>query len=373
MSNDAQHILIISSWFPTASQPFLGNFVEHNAHLLASEFKVTVLHVEMGKSSTKIDVRTRKEGKLNLVRALFPEGGKLLNRLRKEKAFKAGLDKIEHVDLVIGHVALPLGWMFMKAARYFECPLIYVEHGSYFRPEKLKSISLYQRKILRKLSREAVETIAVSERLKTDMQRLLSKEISVIGNHVDSTFFQPTDKKHQKEKQFLHISTLDEQTKNPRGIVDACQLLAAETTDFHLTIVSDEDVSAIQTYALNCGLEHQISFLGPFSWQEIAAFYARADAFVLFSDYETFSIVLAEAYSTGTPVISTPVGIAPETSDSTTIIVEKRNIEALKDAMLTVVNENHDFDSTALISLGSKYSSTSILNQWKLILQKHGR
>lgn len=373
MSNDTQHILIISSWYPTASQPFLGNFVERHASLLATNFKITVLNIESGASSEKIEITHKEDGMLTIVRAKFREGGKIQNRLRKEMAFKSGLNSIENVDLVIGHIALPLGWVFLKAAKHFSCPLIYVEHGSYFRPEKLKSLSLYQRKIIKKLARVAVERVAVSDRLRLDMQKFLTQEISVIGNHVDAHLFKPTVKNTEKKKQFLHISTLDENTKNPKGIIDACQLLAAETKDFHLTIVSDEDASEIAQYAVKCGIEEHVSFLGPFSWKEIAGFYSKADAFVLFSDYETFSIVLAEAYSTGTPVISTPVGIAPETTDSTTIVVPKRAIEALKDAMLALVNETHHFNSDALIALGAKYTGETVLHQWKSILQKHDR
>lgn len=372
MSNDTQHILIVSSWYPTAIQPFLGNFVERHASLLATNYKVTVLTIESG-ALKKRKITTQRSGNLTVVRAIYKDGGKIRTRLRKEMAFKSGLNSIENADLVIGHIALPLGWAILKAAKHFNCPLFYVEHGSYFRPDKLKSLSLYQRQILRKLSRVAVERIAVSERLKTDMGKFLSQEITVIGNHIDVDLFKPTVKNSEPKKQFLHISTLDVNTKNPKGIIDACALLAAETSNFNLTIISDEDPTEIAKYASECGVDAFVSFLGPFSWKEIASFYSTADAFVLFSDYETFSIVLAEAYSTGTPVITTPVGIAPETSDSTTIVVQKGDTTALKDAMLAIINNTHSFDSEALTAVGTNYSGEKILSQWKAILKKHDR
>jgi len=59
-------------------------------------------------------------------------------------------------------------------------------------------------------------------------------------------------------------------------------------------------------------LDDHIEFTGFVEDDQLAEYYAAADVLVLPSAYETFGQVLAEALSYGTPIISTPVGAAPE-------------------------------------------------------------
>ncbi len=370
MPEGAKHILLLSSWFPTESHPFLGNFVERHARLLTKEYRVTVINVEPA-SKEKLTTEHSVEGGYTLVRAQFKQGNRLLNRVRKFHVLKKALRTVQHVDLVIGHVALPNGWMFLKAAQMYRCPLIWVEHGSYFRVEKINQWSAYHEKMVDKLSNEATEIVAVSRYLKADMEQRISREIAIIGNHVDSQLFYPTAKNPSGKKQFLHISTLDENTKNPKGIIDAIALLAKETTEFHVTIISDEDPSEIKRYAEICSVTDFITFQGPLSWSAIPPFYHKSDAFLLFSDYETFSIVLAEALATGTPVITTKVGIAREIAKSGKIVVEKQDSVSLKNAMLSVVRETKSFDYEKIVQQGRHYLDTSILEAWKAMIEKY--
>jgi glycosyltransferase involved in cell wall biosynthesis len=57
-------------------------------------------------------------------------------------------------------------------------------------------------------------------------------------------------------------------------------------------------------------LHDRIRFHGP--QVDVEPFYAAADVLVLPSRYESYGLVLAEAASTGVPVVASPVGIAPE-------------------------------------------------------------
>lgn len=58
--------------------------------------------------------------------------------------------------------------------------------------------------------------------------------------------------------------------------------------------------------------EDRFVFTGTLTGDDLAAAYEAADAFVFPSAYETYGLVTVEALSYGTPVVSTPVGIAPE-------------------------------------------------------------
>jgi len=61
------------------------------------------------------------------------------------------------------------------------------------------------------------------------------------------------------------------------------------------------------------GLNDQVRLLGFVSDEELVLYYQCADLFVLPTEHlEGYGLVLMEAFSTGTPVIATPVGAIPE-------------------------------------------------------------
>jgi len=58
--------------------------------------------------------------------------------------------------------------------------------------------------------------------------------------------------------------------------------------------------------------EDRFVFTGTLTGGDLASVYEASDVFVFPSSYETYGLVTVEALSYGTPVVSTPVGIAPE-------------------------------------------------------------
>lgn len=374
MPLDAKHILILASWYPTKEQPFLGNFVQRHAQLLASSHEITVIHTEASKAHEDITIESKQEGKLRTITAYYPTGNRFSNRFRKYKAYQKALKLVENVDLIIGHVLLPNGWMFLEATRKKRAPLIWVEHGSYFRQDKKRKWTPYENWMRRRMKAISSEIVAVSNVLKTDMQRFLGrKKITVIGNHVDDQLFDFQPKNRGEKVHFLHISTLDENAKNPKGILQACHLLKKETSDFELTIVSDKDFRKWQKFTSESGLNEFVSFVGPLKWQEIPPYYHQADVFILFSDYETFSIVLAESLSTGTPIITTEVGIVPSLNENVAVRVEKENVHDLKNKMLAYINRELYFDTEAIREAGANFHSGKILSDWNQLIEKHAK
>ena len=93
--------------------------------------------------------------------------------------------------------------------------------------------------------------------------------------------------------------------------------------------------------------------------------------FVLFSEYESFSIVIAEAWATGTPVISTSVGIASNMNKELGIQVQSKNLESLKNAMLSIIEDKIVFDSSQIIRKAKEFGSEAILKKWEKLIEKH--
>jgi glycosyltransferase involved in cell wall biosynthesis len=68
----------------------------------------------------------------------------------------------------------------------------------------------------------------------------------------------------------------------------------------------------LRSFASKNGLADKISILQGLGFKELAVHYANADAFIFPSLWEGFGLVLLEALASGLPVVSRPVGGAPE-------------------------------------------------------------
>lgn len=371
MANSEKHILIISSWYPTEKHPFLGNFVERQAELLARNFKVTVVNTIASNEVSKITV-DQKESNIKLIEARFPNKSNfVVRKYLEKKALNRAFKEVKNVTHIIGNVLLPKGWQFILAKKHFNCPLIYVEHGSYFRDVALPSWRKIDYILKRQIERQVDAVVSVSDFLKVDlMKQFPQSKIDVIGNHVDEKLFTFQPKEPKKPIHFLHISTLDSETKGFDGIIDACVELQKNAFSFRLTVVSDEDYTYWQKRVSQLELSDTIVFKGPFEWNELPEYYHKADAFILNSRYESFSIVLSEAWATGTPTITTSVGVAYELDNSLGIQTEIDNVQSLVEAMSKFNPKN--FDCIKISAHAAQYSSEAILEKWTTKINELG-
>lgn len=366
-------ILILSSWYPTKDQPFLGNFVVRNAQLLQKTYNITIVNTIPSDSISALSLEESNSKGYREIQVTHPRGKNVYSKKRwQKKALKRAFLETNHFDLIIGHVLLPKALQFVVAKKNFNCPLILVEHGSYYRKGFRSKWNRLQNFVLKYTRKHFNEVIAVSSFLKNDIKKEFpNHEISVIGNHIDINAFNLKAPLTNATAEFIHISTLDPATKNPQGIIDACEALKLEEENFHLTVICDEDFSRWQSQVESKELNKHISFLGPLKWHDLAPYYQRANAFILNSTYESFSIVIAEAWATGTPVISTSVGIANELPPALGIQIEKNNPISLKNAMLTFIKDEDTYSSKLIRERAMQFSEKEILTLWTKTIEKH--
>jgi len=366
------HILLLSSWYPSRVSPFLGNFVQEQARLLAKQHNVTVLYITTDPSVPEIEEIEAFEGNLREIVYYVPEKSNFLSRKKAfDRAFKTGISKLNSVDLIHAHCILPKGHLFVKAKKHFNCPLIVTEHGSYFRPERKKKWNFKERFVVN-YSRKSIDClIAVSEFLKSDLQKCFpEKLIDVIPNPINAELFRPGQQPDDTIKQFLHVSTLDPDLKDPQGIINAVDLLCEKGyTHFKLTIVSDEPFSKWQHVVNEKKLNQYIEFAGPMQHSDLVRYYQKSHAFVLFSRYETFSIVIAEAWSTGIPVISTPVGIASKMTEDQGLLVLNHDPLSLALEMEKILN-GLSFHAQTIRDKASQFSSENVLKQLNQLYER---
>lgn len=371
MSEQAPHILVLSSWYPTEEHPFLGNFVERHAQLLSRKYEVTVINTQHG-DDYSIQESNNKD--FREIRSYHPQGKGLLDKRKcQTKAIDQALELIGSVDLIIGHIILPKGLQFIYAKKKLKCPLILVEHASYYRPAKKSERTWLEKIIIRTTRKHIDEVIAVSEFLKKDLANdFPGKHINVIGNHIDESAFMYQPKKKSDVIRFLHVSTMDERTKNPEGILCTLKGLLEDHLNFSLTIVCDEDTSRWKELAGQLGLEDHVRFVGPLNWEDVAPYYHEADAFLLFSDYESFSIVLAEAWATGTPVITTKVGIAFNMPEFLGKAIEVGNNKQLLASLEQFIeSKGEGYDGEKIAEYAQRFYAKAILEKWEKCIERH--
>lgn len=73
---------------------------------------------------------------------------------------------------------------------------------------------------------------------------------------------------------------------------------------------SAEIIDAARAHAAEAGMAERVMFTGP--RYDLPTFLAASDMFVLPSAYEANALVILEALASGLPVVTTPVGFAPE-------------------------------------------------------------
>lgn len=369
-----RHILIMSSWFPTRIDEYSGNFVERFAYLLADRFEVTVVHTMSDPRCKNIEVDERFQDGVRTIRVYHPK--KKIVALKwwvQRKALNKAFDLIDHVDLIFAHVFLPRAHQFSKAQHHFNCPMILLEHGSYFRQKPKKMLNPFQKRHIRKASRNCRVVAAVSEVLKKDMQGILpTTKIQVLPNFVDPDVFTLRATNPTERKKFIHISTLDNATKNIDTLFDGfLNAYLASNKTISLTIVSDQPTDELQKWARLNRCEAGFRFVGPSSSQEIAKLIQEHDALLVTSAYETFGIVIAEAWMTGTPVVSTSVGIATQMPAFLGVQIETNSIVDYKQALLSLAAGNFQYDSIAIRNHAMQFSRNQVLNILVELFEQH--
>lgn len=374
MTDQNRHILLMSSWFPTRLDPFAGNFIQRFGVLLVQNYQVTVIHTMGDKHLSTYETSDTIIDGVRTVIVYHPISinNKFKHWWHQRKALRKALALVEDVDLLFAHVLLPRGLQFIKAKKHFNCPMLVLEHASYYRPAMRKRLSSFQRTIMKRTSLYIKRLMAVSEVLKKDMRPIFpTTQIDIIPEFVQLEHFKLKATLATEKKKFLHISTLDPLTKNPMLLCEGFKLAVenafreTESCSISLTIVSDQNTEKWQDWVKEHQLENYISFVGPATWEEIGALVQAHDTLILTSVYETFSIVVVEAWLTGTPVISTSVGVASEMPAFLGKNIEQDNAVDLAKTITAFSNGTYIFDPIAIREHALQFTDERVLNQLK--------
>ena len=197
-------------------------------------------------------------------------------------------------------------------------PYIIVEHWSGYLPEngEYARMSRFKHALTKLLCRHAEAVMPVSARLEQAMQShgLTAKRWLRARNVVDDFFYDDHAQERNAIKTLVHVSCFDEAAKNVHGLLKAFRVVCDRRDDVRLVIIgTGMDFGRSVRWAEELAFPaDRLVFTGELTPEQVSDRLRRADAFVLQSRYETAAIVLIEAAAAGTPILTTPVGLAEE-------------------------------------------------------------
>jgi glycosyltransferase involved in cell wall biosynthesis len=144
----------------------------------------------------------------------------------------------------------------------------------------------------------------------------------------------------------------------------AFSLVAAQVPDAFLAIAGmGEDRRALESLAHELKLDGRVFFLGKVAHlpsPDLPSLFNAADVSVVTSLQESLALVITEALACGTPVISTPVGIAPKVirDGVTGYMVQSREPSEMAMRLVQIIQDGK-YDRAECVAAAQEYGETS--------------
>ena len=376
------NILHLLSWFPTEDNPTLGNFCIRTIDALPEECNSVILSVCEGKDMAKsFEVKeTRGAHHTHVQIHIRPTKNEALRKLKTLWMYQYGLKYIKKhffkPDLIHLHVLYPTGqlaslWHWLYGYKY-----VVTEHCCVYQPQRKNELTpILKRKIVA-IANNASSIMPVSCDLQHCLENYgIKNRFKVIFNLVDTDLFKIGERTERTKKRILHISTLNDETKNFSGLLRTVERLRQQRDDFELHIIHDYDALKHKAFVNEHSLSDCVIFHGRKTSAEVAEAYREADFLVLFSNFENLPCVIVEAFASGVPVLSTNVGGIPEILNSERgMLIDTGDEDALLSSMSTMLDHCHEYDRNAirayaLRTFAAPNIGKQILEEYKAVVE----
>ena len=360
---NSPHILFISSWYPNRSNPTHGIFNRYFAEAAALYNRVSVIHVSSEENlKEEFDIRESEFQGVSIIHVYYrkiqenwPLLSKLLKRQRYLQAFDMAyqllLKKGTPPSLIHLNVVLPAGLGALHLAKKHGLPMVVNENWSGYCEADGNYKSLTQKLMTSKILGAAKVIMPTSHFLKEAMMKHgLKGDYRVVPNVVNVHRFTPSQRVADNTIQLLHISSLTDREKNVSGLLRAFAKAVKQLPSLRLTVVGDGPERADHERLMQqLGLANTVHFSGRLIDEALTAALRDCDALVMFSHFETFCLVIVEAFATGKPVITSAAGAIPSyMQPQLGILVPPGDENALAQAMIDFAGTRATFNSDVI-------------------------
>lgn len=377
-TNHSCDVLHLAAWYPTASEPWRTPFIPAHFHTAAQQGRHELIHVEV----------LHRQGLPRLAWGQHPHGERY--RLLTLPTTQARLVELATLLLLLA-VRLELGkrwwdgvhvhiaWPLLRFPRLFMAlfgrQVLIGEHWTAFRFRfHLPEGSRGHRRMAGMFGQQLPVT-TVTRTLAFDIQSFAAPHrfpVHIIANVVDPAIFHPyrqapteTNLKTSRYHpfRFLMVATW-RPIKQPLLVLQACQQLMAQGCALQLRIVGlGDQLPQMRSLANLPPLAGHVDFLGALSKAEIAEEMRQADALLHPSNYETFSVVCAEAISCGTPVLVSELEAVAEFIDASNGMLVPNTVEAWRQAIREFCAHPQRWQSKVIASAAHARFSPSVVGQ----------
>jgi glycosyltransferase involved in cell wall biosynthesis len=371
--------LWLCSWYPSRQLPFNALFVRRQAEATAAHADITTLlampDTEGGKNY-RIETHQHLPN-MTEVTVYYPKStSAIVQFIRRFRAYQKGYawlkketGKPDLVHLnVIGSAGFYALWL-----RFFEqLPFIISEHWTGYLKESgaFQRLSSFTKWYYRLTARQSKGIIAMSAAFGDTIRACgLTTQFFYVHNVVDTEVFTPDNRetftqKHHQPFRLVHASGLADAPKNITGILRGIAELSKRRSDFTLDIMGDANEQApYKKLAHELGITDKVHFQEDYlSPSEVAEKVKTSDIFVLFSRYESYSVVISEAMSCGIPVVATKTcGIEERVTSDVGILIDSEDEKGLAAAISKIMDNYETYNPLTIRGLVEKKCSPKMV------------
>ena len=367
-----KNILFLASWYPSKNNPTLGNFVQRHAEAASIYSNVTALFITSSDLVKEITIEKDEVNGVETVIAYYPKITTKLPLVRSLDKYKMYMQVSEQAfnsidktfDLVHLNITYPAGLFALWLKERKKIMYVLTEQwtgylsikGSFL---KLNYLQKWQH---RKIFKNASAIFPVSSHLGDALKKLgLIETYEVLPNVVNDKLFYPAEEP-PKRFRFIHISTFDDAHKNVSGMFRVFKKLQDDALDFEVHIVTEGSKEDVINLAKTVGLDKERLIVDRALDQNgVAQALRSASCLVLFSNYETFSVVLAEAWMSGIPSIYSQCGGLTEINNPDIgIQINTKDEMSLYQSAKAILNGNQSFIKSKISKFSSRFKKENI-------------
>lgn len=344
-------VLFLPAWYPSQFNKVGGVFVREHAKAVNQQVDLAVFHVcEHPHLQKFYGFEEVIEENILTYRVYYRKFSakwlKPVNFLLFFIAAVVGYQKVKnkfHPQLNHVHVLTRMGVIALLANFFYRTPFVITEHWTRYLPERNSYRGALRKRLTKLIVKNSLGISSVSQNLKSALlgHGLKHLNFMLIPNVIDTDLFVPGNKSDIGFV-FVHVSGINDKAKNISGLLRAFKGMLLEieySKELRLVIVGDDvlEKPILEKYAKDLDLDEHVLFVGKKYGKDLVHEYQKANAFVMFSNFENQPCVILEAMSCGLPVLSSSVGgISEIVDDHIGVLVAARDEKALQQGMLSL-------------------------------------
>ena len=363
-------VLHITTWYPHQARPFEALWIRRFIESVTPHSEVYHLSVT---ACDRFNLKYWKEGQVKhriwelptkrwwfveIVNLLLLASYLLKRRMRND------------FDIINFHIAYPQ-LVFWSVLKYLvNKPVVVSEHWSAYHFNFGVTTKL---PLIQQIFKHGLPVITVSNSLAEDIRAFCQTahlKTYRVPNVVDLNEFQILAEHHPETNVFFMASQW-KAPKRPHVIINAfARLIRRGLYDNYTLRIAGygPQVTDLKELSVTLGLNEKVVFLGALSAKSMALEMNKCTAFLHCSEYETFSVVCAEALCCGSPVIASNVGGIREFVNASNGVLVSENTE---DCWMHSIEHfiYHQFDRNAIsVSAQNRFSPECVRRQYLKVI-----